>query len=123
MTDAIYYFKPGQAITATPVKPVVGGTFVKISAGGVYNNPNIETAATGAHVFGVAARDADKDDNVLVYTAGVVPVTAGEGLTAGDLVTVGADGKAGKASDRATAFGQVLADAKQDEPASVLLSI
>lgn len=121
MVESIHYFKPGQDVTAVPSSDVTGARFVTIGEGGTYNRPVVAHSAAGDRPFGVVARDADKDEPVLVHTGGIVPVTAGAALSAGGYVAAGADGKAVAATDAASAQGVVLADAATDELASVHL--
>lgn len=120
MPNSLHYFKPGQDVTAVATTDVVGGRFVTIGAGGVYNQPNVAHSAADDRPFGVAARDAEAGEHFLVHTGGIVPVTVAASVEAGAYVAAGADGKAVSA-DAATAHGIVLADAAADAEASVHL--
>lgn len=119
MVQSLHYFKPGQDVTSVPTANVIGARFVTLQAGGTENVPKIAHSAAGDLAFGVVARDADEGEEVLVHTGGIVPITAGESLTAGAKVAAGADGKAVAAADAAGALGLVIADAQADTLASV----
>lgn len=106
-------YKPGQDITGHCTAPVVGKTFLDISATiqsgptitsvnlpATYDGGNIQvaTAAAKAKAIGVAAYNQEEGKKVpLLCGAGyVVPVTASGAITAGEEVEVGAEGKAAK---------------------------
>lgn len=102
--DCIPYKYPADDFTFQCTAPVVGKTFVKISAartsgpglsntaeGSVYR---CATAAAGDHAIGVAKYDAPTNGKCGAYRAGIVPVTAGAAITAGNAVQSDAAGKA-----------------------------
>lgn len=106
------YQEPGQDLPCSvkATKAVVGKRFVVIAAdmqGGPADglsadveghNYVIEPApAKSVAVLGVAAHNAAEKTKVTVKHQGVLPVTAGAAITAGELVGVGAEGKAVKA--------------------------
>ncbi len=89
-------FKPGNDITVLTTEAVTGKTFVRISG-----DPDARTglfkggaAAAGSRPFGVASRTTASGGQLLVYRAGILPVTAGAAITAGQEVEVGANGRA-----------------------------
>ena len=100
----------GENITAVTTAAVTGKTFLGVTgalaAGFPGSNVKVATTAAGAKPFGVAAYDAASSALVGVVKDGVVPVTAGGTLAAGDEVEADASGKAiklasGKAAGRA----------------------
>lgn len=121
MVQSLHYFKPGQDVTCVPTAKVVGARFVTLQTGGAPSVPHVKHSAAGDRSFGVVARDAEKDEEVLVHTGGIVPITAGEALTAGSEVSAGADGKAVATAADAKVLGLVIADAADAELASIHL--
>jgi hypothetical protein len=105
------FAEPDEPITGHTTAAVVGKTFANIS-GNIQSGPNIETvalpttydggniqvatAAAKSKPIGVFAYDRAEGEPVQVLhsTGLVIPVTAGEAITAGDQVEVGAEGKA-----------------------------
>lgn len=112
---------------------VTGRTFLKLVAdtGNQWDADAtlpVATAAAGDVPAGVAAWDRDSADElnphtVTVVREGYVSVTAGEALAAGDLIAVGADGKAVKAAAEARSFGTAMRAAQIDTPAMIALSL
>jgi hypothetical protein len=117
-------FGADKPVTFHTTAVVVGKTFADISAT-IQSGPNIEsvslpsafdggnlcaaTCAAKGKAIGVFAYDRAEGEPVpVLYEAGaIVPVTAGEAITAGEEVEVGANGKAiklaaGKAVGKAT---------------------
>lgn len=106
-------FGADKPITYHTTAAVVGKTFANVS-GNIQSGPNIEsvslpstfdggnlqaaTCAAKAKPIGVFAYDRAEGEPVpvLYETGAVLPVTAGEALTAGEPVEVGANGKAVK---------------------------
>lgn len=122
--QAFEYFSGSDAITCEAVGAVTGKTFVKLVAGGRDQRPKVSTCAAGDRPYGVAAWDAADKEGFTVLRVGVISVTAGEALGAGDHIAVGADGKAVKvAAQPANAYGQVHGDAPINTDAAVALSI
>lgn len=113
-----YFSNSHKRVTGTATAALVGKTFVAIAVGGRDQNPNLATAAAGKRAFGVAGWDVALGEKVTVFKRGIVSVTAGAALSAGDEVEVGAAGKAIKL-DTGTAVGQVLADAAIGADAAV----
>ncbi len=99
--EAVPFFFPGDALPAVAGSGgVTGKTFVAptgpLSAGlgtaGGY--PTVVTCGASAKPVGVAGFDAIATAQVSVYTEGVIPVTAGANLSAGQEVMSDASGHA-----------------------------
>jgi len=69
---------------------------------------------------GVLLNAPDEDEAATVGVIGMLPVVAGESLSAGDYVTADSDGKATEISDDEMAFGVVVKGGDSDEVISVL---
>lgn len=129
------YYEPGARITGRATgADVVGKRFVAIAAKKDPGSRELDPGATGGNVkikpavaddpmtWGVAEHDCKQGFATAVFTDGfVVPITAGVALAFGDYVKPGANGKAVKAADRATAYGRSLSDAVVDGDAIVHL--
>lgn len=102
---------------------VVGKTFVKYVAGGKVGLPNISTAAAGERPNAVAAHDGAVGSAVHIITDAHLPITAAEELVVGDLVKVGADGKAAKAGIDDASFGVVYVGATAGAEAAVRINL
>ncbi len=89
MADYIPKFKPGSAVTFTASADVTGGRLVEITG----NRAVGPAGADSAKVFGVAARDTEAGDTVLVYGPGIHTLTASAAVAAGAQVAAAADGK------------------------------
>lgn len=114
------YFAGNDAITCDAVGVVKGKTFVKLVAGGTAQRPKVATCGAGERPYGVAFWTVADGESVSVYRAGVISVTAGEALAAGDAVAVGVDGKAVKVgASPAVAYGDVHGDAPINTDAAV----
>jgi len=93
------YLDDGDATTCLVVgTAVVGKRFVKATTGGLGNHPAVTLAVSGGPIYGVAHFDAAVGANVSVLCEGTIEVTAGETLTSGDEVAVGAAGVAVKST-------------------------
>jgi predicted RecA/RadA family phage recombinase len=108
--DLIPYKRPGQDVTCLAAAAVTGKKCVQIQAakaehaeglattagGGQYKvaHPNGGGGCLGAgkRIFGVAKYDASTGKQVGVVSEGIVPITAGAGITAGQEVEVTATG-------------------------------
>lgn len=104
MAECTPLFLPGTELTGYATAPVVGKTFADISAdiqsgpllsptseGG---NISVATCAAAARALGVFKTDGAQGDKVGIHLGGVVPVTAGAAITAGQEVQAGAAGTA-----------------------------
>ncbi|MGL3805853.1 capsid cement protein [Paeniglutamicibacter sp. R2-26] len=113
-----YFTNSEKRVTGTATAALVGKTFIGIAVGGTDQNPNLKTATAGSRPFGVAGWDVALGEKVTIFKKGIVSVTAGAALSAGDEVEVGANGKAIKLA-AGKAVGQVLADAASGADAAV----
>lgn len=88
-------FKPGRDVTVLTTTAVTGKTFVAVTGDPDARSGLIKagTAAAGARPFGVAARNAPAGSQLLVIRSGILPVTAGAAITAGQEVEVDAGGR------------------------------
>lgn len=119
---AVPYLQAGP-FTGIPAVDVTGKRLVTYAPGGKGTAPNITTAVAGGVVAGVAAHDSLAGVAVNVESTGVIPVTAGEALAAGDRVAAGADGVAVKAVDPAIVIGTCTAEAAINTDAPIRLSV
>jgi hypothetical protein len=101
---------------------ITGKRFVKIVAGGTFQQPKVAQAGAGDQVFGVAAYDAVDGEVFTVQHIGTFTVTAGAALTAPVEVQSDAAGKAVALSTGKRA-GSVYFDAALNADAAVRLSI
>jgi hypothetical protein len=123
-------YEPGGRVTGRPTADVTGKRFVKLSGPknpaslglaptGAGGNILIAPAGAGDEPVGVAEADCAASADATGKVTGkqssvvtvlcmnmVVPIEAAVQLTAGDWVKVGAQGKADKAADKATACGR-----------------
>lgn len=102
--DCIPLFRPGADLTAEASAGVTGKRVVKISAAPA-SGPLLATTADGANIkvnhcagatevpFGISKYDAASGAKVGVIREGVVPVTSGAAVTAGQQVMADANGK------------------------------
>lgn len=110
--ECIPLYRPGQDVTATAGAAITGKTFVDITAAldaADGTLPTVSPATGASKVFGVAARDAAKDDRVPVIRGAkvIIPVTAGGTIAVGEEVEVGSAGKAVKLAS-GVAVGRAL---------------
>jgi hypothetical protein len=119
---AIPYFAAGPA-TGIPTADVTGKRFVKYAPGGKGGQPNIAPATAKLAVYGVAAHDQVKGVAVAVETDGVIPVTAGEALAAGDKIAAGTAGVAMKATAGDVIVGTATCEAAIGKDAAIRLSV
>jgi len=92
--DCFPLFDAGAKPTCHCEAAVTGKRFVEVSGPMVNGLIQISHATAAGTVFGVAFRDTAIAGTCGVYTDGIVPVTAGGAFSAGQLLEVGADGKA-----------------------------
>lgn len=118
------YFAGNDAITCDAVGAVKGKTFVKLVAGGTAQRPKVSTCGAGERPYGVAFWSVGDKESVSIYRAGVLAVTAGEALAAGDAIAVGANGKAVKAGAApAVAYGDCHGDAPINTDAALAITL
>lgn len=92
--EMVPYFDPGDNVTCYTSAAVVGKRFVSISGAKVNEHPRVAQSGAGVAAVGVACYDAAINTLVPVQTEGVVPVTAGAAITAGDPIKSDASGRA-----------------------------
>lgn len=114
-----YYADDARTVTAYVEAAVTGKRAVIISGPRVDDLPQISPAGAGAVTFGVAARDAATGARVTVHRGGIIPVTAGASITAGQAVKSTSVGKATPAANGDVAIGVAIDDAAEDEDTPV----
>lgn len=100
VNDARPLFRPSDEITCLATAAITGKRFVGVSATRDADSGLVKVGPATAAVkpFGVSGYDAASGAILPVLREGVVPVTAGGAITAGDEVEAGTDGKAVKSS-------------------------
>lgn len=128
--ECVPYWDPADHITCVAGSGgVTGKKFVKPTgplavglgtAGGV---PAVVLPAAGGPAIGVAAQDAAAGATVMIYTEGIVPVTAGGTLTGGTFVQADATGAAvvWDGTLASAKLGVCVADAASAADAPILL--
>lgn len=115
---AVPFWDEGNTFTGHASAAVTGKRFVSISGPRVDGNPSVAHAVGSATVkaVGVSAYDAASGAKVTVYSGPgiVMPVTAGEAITAGAPVYSAADGRA---VDTAPVAGALIAGYALDDAA------
>lgn len=130
--ECVPLFDPGEAHTCFARRAVTGKRFVTIS--GARSSDLVQVAQAGdagtgqtPTVQGVAGYDAAASANVTVLTEGIVPVTAGGTVAAGDPITFDSAGKAIKATGVAAApvakHGHAVDDATSGNDCLVALEL
>jgi hypothetical protein len=116
-------YDPGQDITCVVTAPVTQRTFVAISPDRDAHSGNVSVApaTAGSRAFGVAAWSTPAATHVRVSRGGVLKVTAGGNITAGDPIAVGANGTAVTAAGSAVVVGQAIASALSAAVAQVAM--
>lgn len=102
--DMIPLFRPGADLTGQATAAITGKRVVKIS-GAMTSGPGLSNTAEGGNLrfahcagatdqpFGISKYDAPSGGKVGVAREGVVPITAGAAVTAGNPVMADANGK------------------------------
>lgn len=136
--DCIPYKKPGEDVTAQVTAAVVGKRFVAISAARTSgpglattaegSNYRVATCGAGGRAIGVAKYDqATVGGKVGVIRGGIVPVTAGGTVTAGQDVMSDATGQAvtwtSAASEANKRLGTAMNDATVGNDCEVALQL
>lgn len=127
-------YEPSSRITGRATTAVTGKRFVALSANKDPGSRGLDPAATGgnikiapagandARVFGVAETDAGVGEVTTVLRGKfTLPITAGVVLAYGDLICVGALGKAVKPVAAERILGMSLGDAQVDQDAIIAL--
>lgn len=132
--ECIPYYEPGTRITGHCKAAVSGKRFVKIAAS-IQSGPGLSATAEGGNIqvehqgakgyaFGVTSHDgAIKEKVTILRGPMVVPVKAGEAMSAGEEVGVGANGVAVKKGAEHVAAGRLLADVAENADAMVALYV
>lgn len=93
------YLEPGDATTCLAGGAITAGRFVKVTTGSIGNHPKVihataAAAGAGGAAYGVSHFSAVSGADVSVLREGTVGVEAGEAITSGDEIMVGANGVA-----------------------------
>jgi len=115
-------FSDNRAVTAKATGAITGSTFVKIVAGGTFQQPKVSTCGAGEQAFGVAGWDAADGETLTVHQLGTHTVKAGAALTAPVQVESNATGRAIPLAT-GKRLGQVYQDAANGADAAVRLSL
>lgn len=120
-----FVYAPGQDIPGVATAAITSRQFVKVSADrdSGTGNVSVAPAAAGDRPLGVAAWNAATGQIVRIARGGVLKVTAGGAITAGDPIAVGANGAAVTASGTAVVVGQAIASAQNGAVAQVAYSL
>jgi hypothetical protein len=116
-------YDPGQDITCVVTAPVTQRQFVVVSADrdATSGNVSVAPATAGSRPLGVAAWSSPAATLVRVARGGVLKVTAGGNITAGDPIAVGANGTAVTAAGSAVVVGLAIASALSTAVAQVAM--
>jgi len=115
-------YSDNRATPAKAVGAITGSTFVKIVAGGTFQEPHVSTCGAGEQAFGVASWDAVDGEVFTVHQIGTHTVKAGTALTAPSQVQSDAAGKA-IALAAGKRLGQIEHDAALNADVAVRLSL
>jgi hypothetical protein len=111
-----------RAVTAKASGAIPGSRFVKLVAGGTFQQPKVALCGAGEQAFGVSGWTVADGEPVTVQQLGTWTVTAGTNLTAPVEVQSDAAGKAVIVST-GKRLGSVYADAVADADAAVRLAL
>lgn len=119
--ECIPFYEPGKRITFEATAAVTGKRFLGVS-GARASGENVQAAHAGAGdpSIGVASFDVALGDLGTAISGGVVPVTAGATVTAGEEVEADANGKAIPLAS-GKALGLALDDAALNADAQIKL--
>jgi hypothetical protein len=115
-------FSDPSAITAKASGAITGKRFVKLVAGGTFQQPKVALCGAGEQPFGVSAYTVADGEVLTVQQVSTWTVTAGENLTAPAQIQSDATGKA-VALTTGKRAGQIHQDAVLNADAAVRLSI
>lgn len=119
-TDLVPFFLEGGNVTTRVEAAIIGKRVAAISGPLEDDLALISPAGAGDVPFGVAARDGAIGDDLLVVREGVLPITAGGAITAGQAVKPAAGGKVVPVTDAGDiACGFALDDAANNEDAVI----
>ena len=122
MADVTPHWTPGDSITGHAGATITGGRFVTVSGTPTEGNPTVSPAGAGVAALGVAGRDKASGEKVPVIRQGVVPVTAGGTVTAGERVQSDATGRAITLA-AGVALGMALSSATVGNDVQVALNL
>lgn len=111
-----------RAVTAKASGAIPGSRFVKLVAGGTFQQPKVALCGAGEQAFGVSGWTVADGDVLTVQQLGTWTVTASTNLTAPVEVQSDAVGKAVVVST-GKRLGSVYADAVADADAAVRLAL
>lgn len=120
--ECIPYYEPGSRITFKASAAITGKRFIDISAT-LSSDGNLTCAPATAEgkALGVSSFDvASEHRGTMLLAPMVVPITAAEGITAGEEVQVATGGKAAKLAS-GKAVGRALATVTTGNDCKVLL--
>ena len=115
-------YSDNRSTSAKAVGPITGSTFVKLVAGGTFQQPNVATCGAGEQAFGIAGYDAVDGEIFPVHQIGTHTVKAGTALTVPSQVQSDAAGKA-VAVSTGKRLGQIEHDAALNADVAVRLSL
>jgi hypothetical protein len=117
-------FSDPSAVTAKAVGAVPGQRFVKLVAGGTFQEPHVALCGAGEQAFGVSGWDVVDGEMVTIQQSNTWTVTAGAAIVAPKQIASDAAGKAVAANGTTDkVLGQAHADAALNADAAVRLSI
>lgn len=135
VNECIPYFDPAHEYTAHASAAVTGKRLVKIS-GNRQSGPGLAATAEGSNYvvaqsasatdvsIGVASYDAASGTKLSVLTRGIVPITAGATITAGQRVECDAQGRVVPlATANAVVIGTALSGAASGADAEIQLNL
>jgi hypothetical protein len=115
-------FSDDRALTCKASGAIPGSRFVKLVAGGTFQQPVVALCGAGEQAYGVSGWDAVDGDTLTVQKLGCWTVKAGANLTAPQQIQSDAAGKA-VALTTGKRLGQIHADAVLDADAAVELKL
>jgi hypothetical protein len=120
-------FSAPDAITCKAVGPITGKRFVKLVAGGTFQQPKVSLCGAGEQAYGVAAYTVADGEVLTVQQISTWTVTAGVALVAPVQIESDATGKAVPlgtlAGGTGRRLGQVHQDAAINSDAAVRLAL
>lgn len=115
-------FSDDRALTCKAVGAIPGSRFVKLVAGGTFQQPKVALCGAGEQAYGVSGWTVADGGELTVQKLGCWTVTAGTNLTAPLQIQSDADGKA-IALAAGKRLGQIHSDAVLNADAAVELKL
>ena len=116
------HFEVGKAIGCVAVGTIPGGRFVKVTTGGLINQPHVTLCNAGDDPDFLSVYDCVDGDVALFYRGGYRNVQIGaSAITAGTLVTTGAAGVAVAQTGTTPIAGKVACDTAANGFAGTIL--